>query len=35
MPIGMQLAGRDETTLIRAAAAFQRETPWHRRHPVH
>ncbi len=34
MPIGMQLAGRDETTLIRAAAAFQRETPWHRRHPV-
>jgi amidase len=32
LPIGMQLAG-DETTVIRAAAAFQRETPWHRRHP--
>jgi amidase len=34
MPIGTQLAGRDETTLIRAVAAFQRETPWHRRHPL-
>lgn len=33
MPIGMQLAGREETTLIRVAAAFQRETRWHRRHP--
>lgn len=34
MPIGMQLAGRDETMLIRAAAAFQRETRWHRHHPA-
>jgi len=34
MPIGLQLAGRDEPTLIRLAEAFQRETPWHRRHPL-
>ncbi len=34
MPIGVQLAGLDEATLIGAAAAFQRETKWHRRHPV-
>jgi amidase len=34
MPIGLQLAGRDEVTLIHAAMAFQRETPWHRRHPL-
>jgi amidase len=34
MPIGLQLAGRDEVTLSRMAVAFQRETPWHRRHPV-
>jgi amidase len=34
MPIGFQLAGRDEGHLIRAAAAFQQETTWHRRHPV-
>jgi amidase len=33
MPIGAQLAGRDETTLIHAAVAFQQETRWHRRHP--
>lgn len=33
MPIGFQLAGRDEGKLIQAAAAFQRETNWHRRHP--
>lgn len=33
LPIGVQLAGRDEATLIRAAAAFQRQTSWHRRHP--
>ena len=33
LPIGLQLAGRDETALIRAAVKFQRETPWHRRHP--
>lgn len=31
--IGVQLAGRDEATLIRAAVAFQRQTSWHRRHP--
>jgi amidase len=34
MPIGFQLAGRDEKDLIRASAAFQRETSWHRRHPI-
>jgi amidase len=34
MPIGFQLVGRDEGYLIRAAAAFQRETTWHRRHPM-
>ena len=34
MPIGFQLAGRNEGYLIRAAAAFQRETSWHRRHPI-
>ena len=34
LPIGLQLAGRDETKLIRAAAGFQRETLWHRRHPL-
>lgn len=34
MSIGMQLAGREETTLIRAATAFQHETAWHRRHPL-
>lgn len=34
MPIGIQLAGRDEIALIRAAVAFQRETPWHKRHPL-
>jgi Asp-tRNA(Asn)/Glu-tRNA(Gln) amidotransferase A subunit family amidase len=33
MPIGFQLAGRDEGDLIRAAAAFQRATSWHRHHP--
>lgn len=34
LPIGIQLAGRDEMMLIRAAVAFQRETPWHKRHPL-
>lgn len=34
LPIGLQLAGRDEATLIRVAAAFQRQTSWHRRHPL-
>jgi amidase len=34
MPISLQLAGRDELTLSRMAVAFQRETPWHRRHPM-
>jgi len=34
LPIGFQLVGRDEGELIRAAAAFQRETSWHRRHPI-
>jgi amidase len=34
MPIGFQLAGRDEGPLIQAAAVFQRQTTWHRRHPA-
>jgi amidase len=34
MPIGFQLAGRDEVMLSRMAMAFQRETPWRRRHPA-
>lgn len=34
MPIGLQLAGRDEITLSRTAMAFQRVTAWHRRHPL-
>jgi amidase len=34
LPIGFQLAGCDEGKLIRAAAAFQRETNWHRQHPT-
>lgn len=33
MPIGFQIAGYDEGTLIQAAAAFQRETNWHLYHP--
>jgi amidase len=34
LPIGLQLGGRDEATLIRAAAAFQRQTSWHRGRPL-
>jgi amidase len=36
LPIGFQLvaADLDEATLIRAGAAYQRITSWHRRHPV-
>jgi amidase len=34
LPIGFQLIGADEGTLIRAAASFQRETHWHNRHPM-
>jgi len=34
MPIGFQIAGHHEGTLIRAAAAFQRETNWHLYHPL-
>ncbi|HEY2618108.1 MAG TPA: amidase [Acetobacteraceae bacterium] len=33
MPVGLQLAGREEMALLHAAVAFQRETLWHRRHP--
>jgi len=36
LPVAFQLvaAGLGEATLVRAGAAFQRVTPWHRRHPV-
>jgi len=35
LPIGLHLQGRpfDETLLLRTAAAYQRETDWHRRTP--
>ncbi|MBB4359659.1 amidase [Bradyrhizobium sp. CIR18] len=35
LPIAFQLvaAHLDEATLVRAGAAFQRATSWHRRHP--
>ena len=35
-PVAMQLVSRhlDETLLVRAGRAFQRETDWHRRHPA-
>ena len=36
LPLAFQLvaAGLGEATLVRAGAAFQSVTPWHRRHPV-
>jgi amidase len=34
VPIGLQLAGRDEIALCRMAMAFQSVTAWHRRHPL-
>jgi amidase len=36
LPIAFQLvaAALNETTLVRAGAAFQRVTSWHRRHPL-
>lgn len=35
LPIGLQLVGRafDETTLLRAAHAYEQATPWHRARP--
>ena len=35
LPIGLQLVGRawDEATILRIAAAYERATPWHERHP--
>ena len=35
MPVGLMLTGKlwDETTLVRAAAAFEAATAWHKRHP--
>ncbi len=35
LPIGLQLIGRpaDESTLLRAAYAYENATPWHRRFP--
>jgi aspartyl-tRNA(Asn)/glutamyl-tRNA(Gln) amidotransferase subunit A len=36
LPIGLQLIGRafDETTLLRAAHAYESVTSWHTRRPV-
>jgi len=35
LPVGLQLTSRkmDETTLLRAAAAYQHATDWHERTP--
>ena len=35
LPLAVQFVGRwfEEATLLRAAAAFERATPWHRMHP--
>jgi Asp-tRNA(Asn)/Glu-tRNA(Gln) amidotransferase A subunit family amidase len=35
MPVGLMLTGKlwDEATLLRAAAAFEAATEWHKRHP--
>jgi len=35
LPLSMQLVGRafDEATLLRAARAYERATPWHQMHP--
>ena len=35
LPVGLQLIGRplDEATVLRAADAYERDTPWHRRAP--
>jgi aspartyl-tRNA(Asn)/glutamyl-tRNA(Gln) amidotransferase subunit A len=36
LPIGLQIAGRafEEATVLRAAAAYERVTEWHTRHPA-
>jgi Asp-tRNA(Asn)/Glu-tRNA(Gln) amidotransferase A subunit family amidase len=36
MPVGLMLTGRlwDEATLLRAAAAFEAASEWHKRHPT-
>jgi amidase len=34
MPIGLQLVGREEAILLRAGAAFQGATSWHRHQPA-
>jgi Asp-tRNA(Asn)/Glu-tRNA(Gln) amidotransferase A subunit family amidase len=36
LPVGMQFVGRvhDEANAVRAAAAYERATPWHEMHPL-
>jgi aspartyl-tRNA(Asn)/glutamyl-tRNA(Gln) amidotransferase subunit A len=36
LPLTLQLVGRlhDEITLLRAAAGYERATPWHTMHPA-
>ncbi len=36
LPLGLQIAGRlfDESTILRAAHAYERSTPWHERRPA-
>jgi aspartyl-tRNA(Asn)/glutamyl-tRNA(Gln) amidotransferase subunit A len=35
LPIGLQISGRgwDEPLILCIAAAYERATPWHERHP--
>tara|TARA_B100000949_G_scaffold173622_1_gene154166 strand:+ start:146 stop:388 length:243 start_codon:yes stop_codon:yes gene_type:complete len=36
MPVSIMFTGRlyDEATILRAASAFERATPWHAQHPT-
>ncbi len=36
LPLGLQIAGRafDESTVLRTAHAYEKETAWHQRHPA-
>jgi aspartyl-tRNA(Asn)/glutamyl-tRNA(Gln) amidotransferase subunit A len=36
MPVSLMITGRlfEEATILRAALAFERATPWHMQHPA-